>query len=96
MSQSKPQFRTVDIALPAPFEGWTATMKAEGVSARVLIELQSNDSARAMKALSSLIVKHNFLDDEGHPAPDVLDCPMDALTATVQAWSDAVAALPPR
>jgi len=96
MAQSKPQFRTVDIVLPAPFEGWTATMKAEGVSARVLIELQSNDSARAMTALSSLIVKHNFLDDAGDPASDVLDCPMDALTATVQAWSDAVAALPPR
>jgi hypothetical protein len=96
MAQSKPQFRTVDIALSAPFEGWTATMKAEGVSARVLIELQSNDPARAMRALSGLIVKHNFLDDAGDPAPDILDAPMDALTAAVQAWSDAVAALPPR
>jgi hypothetical protein len=96
MAQSKPDFRTVTVDLPAPFEGWQATLKAEGISARVLIELQSNDSARAMQALSNLIVKHNFLDDTGAPAPDVLDCPMDALTATVQAWSDAVAALPPR
>ena len=96
MAQSKPSYRTIEVTLPAPYEGWTATMKAEGVSARVLIELQSGDAARSLKAVESLIVKHNYLNTDGEPAASVLDCPMDALTATIEQWSAGVAALPPR
>jgi hypothetical protein len=96
MSQSKPQFRTVEITLSAPFDGWTATMKAEGVPARVFIELQSGNAERALKALERLIVKHNFLTEDGEPATEVLDAPMDALSDAITKWSDAVAALPPR
>jgi hypothetical protein len=96
MSQSKPQFRTVDVTLSAPFDGWTATMKAEGVPARVFIELQSGNVERALTALERLVVKHNFLDENGEPAQQVLDAPMDALSDAITKWSDAVAALPPR
>jgi hypothetical protein len=96
MSQSKPQFRTVDVKLAAPFEGWTATMKAEGVPARVFIELQSGNAERALNALKRLVVSHNFLTDDGEPATDVLDAPMDALSDAIAKWNDAVAALPPR
>jgi hypothetical protein len=96
MSQSKPEFRTVDVKLAAPFEGWTATMKAEGVPARVFIELQSGNAERALNALKRLVVSHNFLTDDGEPAADVLDAPMDALSDAITKWSDAVAALPPR
>jgi len=96
MSQSKPQFRTVDIVLSAPFDGWTATMRAEGVPARVFIELQSGSVERAMNAVERLIVSHNFLDENGGPAATVLDAPVDALTDAIGKWSDAVAALPPR
>ena len=96
MSQSKPQFRTVDVTLSAPFEGWTATMKAEGVPARIFIELQSGNVERALTALERLIVKHNFLNDDGAPAENVLDAPMDALTDAISKWSEAVSALPPR
>lgn len=96
MSQSKPQFRTVDITLSAPFDGWTATMKAEGVPARVFIELQSGNVERALTALERLVVKHNFLTEDGEPAKQVLDAPMDALSDAITKWSEAVAALPPR
>ena len=96
MSQSKPQFRTVDISLSAPFEGWTATMKAEGVPARIFIELQSGSVERALNALERLVIKHNFLTEDGEPAKQVLDAPMDALSDAITKWSDAVAALPPR
>jgi hypothetical protein len=96
MSQSKPQFRTVDISLSAPFEGWTATMKAEGVPARIFIELQSGSVERALTALERLVIKHNFLTEDGEPAKQVLDAPMDALSDAITKWSDAVAALPPR
>jgi hypothetical protein len=71
-------------------------MKAEGVPARVFIELQSGNAERALKALERLIVKHNFLTEDGDPATEVLDAPMDALSDAITKWSDAVAALPPR
>ena len=96
MAQNKPNFRTVQVSLSAPFEGWTATMRAEGVPARIFIELQSGNVERSMKAMERLIVAHNFLDETGEPAASALDAPMDALTDAIQKWSDAVAALPPR
>ena len=96
MSQAKPSFRTVEIALAAPFDGWTATMRAEGVPARVMIDLQSGSVERALNAMERLIIKHNFLTEDGEPAASVLDAPMDAMTQAVERWSEAVAALPPR
>ncbi len=96
MTQAKPSFRTVEIALAAPFDGWTATMRAEGVPARVMIDLQSGSVERALNAMERLIIKHNFLTEDGEPVASVLDAPMDALTQAVERWSEAVAALPPR
>ena len=90
-------YRTVEVELAeAPFEGWKATMKAEGISARVFIELASGSVDRQMGALAKLVVSHNFKDSDGVPVDDILDAPMDALTECISRWSDAVAALPPR
>lgn len=96
MAQAKPNFRTVEVHLDAPYEGWTATLKADGISARVMIELQSSDVQKQFAAMERLIVAHNFLDADGKPAESVLDAPIDALTAAIGKWGDAVAALPPR
>ena len=71
-------------------------MRAEGVPARVMIDLQSGSVERALNAMERLIIKHNFLTEDGEPAASVLDAPMDALTQAVERWSEAVAALPPR
>jgi hypothetical protein len=89
--------RTVIVTLTeAPYEGWTATMRAEGISARVFIELSSNSVERQMEAVSKLIVSHNFKDTDGNPTDDALEAPMDALSAIVGKWGTEVAALPPR
>lgn len=96
MAQSKPSFRTVEVSLDAPYDGWTATLKAEGIPARVLIDLQSSDIGKQLGAMEKLIIAHNFLDPEGSPAASVLDAPMDALTGVISKWGDLVAALPPR
>jgi hypothetical protein len=96
MAQSKPVSRTVEVELGAPYEGWKATMKADGITARVFIRLQSNEVGEQMSAMADLIVAHNFLDSDGAPVDSVLDAPIDALTAAIAKWSDAVAALPPR
>lgn len=96
MAATKPSFRTVEVSLGAPFDGWKATMKAEGVPARVFIDLQSGNVERAMHAVERLIVEHNFLTETGEEAESVLDAPMDALTEVIGKWSEAVAALPSR
>lgn len=96
MTQAKPVSRTVEVKLDAPYEGWVATMRADGISARVFVDLQSSNVGKQMEAMASLITAHNFLDENGEPVKDVLDAPIDALTAAISKWSDAVAALPPR
>lgn len=96
MEQSKPSFRSVDVELGEPFTGWKAKMRAEGISARVFIDLQSGSAQKSIEALERLIISHNFLDEDGKPAESILDAPMDSLTEAITKWSDAVAALPPR
>jgi hypothetical protein len=96
MTQAKPTARTVEVELATPYDGWKATMKADGITARIFIKLQSNDVSEQMTAMASLVVAHNFLDSVGEPVESVLDAPIDALTAAIAKWSDAVAALPPR
>ena len=96
MTATKPNFRTIEITLSEPFDGWKATMKAEGVPARVFIDLQSGNVERAMNAVERLIISHNFLTETGEETDSVLDAPIDALTQTIGKWSEAVAALPPR
>jgi len=94
MSESK--FRTVTIKLEGDFEGQSAVMRAEGISARIFVDLSSNSVERQMNALARLIVSHDLLDAEGVKVEDALDAPMDALIALTSKWGDAVAALPPR
>lgn len=96
MEQSKPNFRSVDIELGEPFIGWKAKMRAEGISARVFIDLQSGSAQKSMEALERLVISHNFLDENGKATESILDAPMDSLTEAITKWSDAVAALPPR
>lgn len=89
--------RTVVVTLTdGPYEGFTATMRAEGISARIFIELSSNSVERQMEAVSKIIISHNFKDQDGNPTDDPLDAPMDALSAIVAKWGTEVAALPPR
>jgi hypothetical protein len=90
-------YRTIEISLSdADFQGWTATMKADGISARVFIELSSGSVERQMEALAKLVVSHTFKDSDGNPVDDILDAPMDALGILVGEWGTKVAALPPR
>lgn len=96
MAQSKPQFRTVDVVLDAPYDGWTATMRADGIAARIFMDLQSGKVEQQMSATERLVISHNFLTDTGDPAASILDAPMDALGSLLSKWSEAVAALPPR
>jgi hypothetical protein len=88
--------RTVEVVLDGEFDGWRATMKADGISARVFIELSSGNVERQMVALGKLVVSHEFQDGDGSPVEDILDSPMEALGILIGKWGEAVAALPPR
>ena len=95
MSENK-KYRTVTINLDGEFEGQSAEMRAEGISARIFVELSSNSVERQMIALGKLVLSHNLKDSEGNQVEDVLDAPLDALVNIMSKWGDAVAALPPR
>lgn len=88
--------RTVEVVLDGEFEGWRATMKADGISARVFIELSSGNVERQMVALGKLVVSHEFQDGDGNVVEDILDAPMEALGILIGKWGEAVASLPPR
>jgi hypothetical protein len=90
------EYRTIDIALDGDFEGCAATLRADGISARIFVDLSSNSVERQMEAVKKLVVKHTFKDSDGQPVEDILDAPMDALSALVAKWGDAVSNLPPR
>jgi hypothetical protein len=79
---------TTKISLEGEFAGWTAELRKQ-VTARILLDLESGDSARSLNAFSKLIVTHNFKGLDGKPVDDVLDAPVDALTQTLEAWGKA-------
>lgn len=79
---------TIKVTLEGEYAGWTAELR-KSVSARILLDLESGESNRALTAFSKLVVSHNFKGLDGKPCEDVLDAPVDALTQTLEAWGKA-------
>jgi len=79
---------TRTITLEGEYAGWQAELRAE-VSARILLDLESGSSSRALEAFSKMVVSHNFKGLDGKPVDDILDAPIDALSATLEAWGKA-------
>jgi hypothetical protein len=75
------------VELDGEYAGWNAEMR-ESVSANILIELNSGDPIRALAAFSKIVVKHNFKGIDGTAAVDILDAPIEALTALLTKWSE--------
>ena len=76
------------ITLDGEYAGWQAELRS-GVSARILLELESGSSSRALEAFAKMVVSHNFKGLDGLPVKDILDAPIDALSATLDAWGKA-------
>jgi hypothetical protein len=74
------------IELDGQFAGWRAELRGS-VTARILLDLESGEASRALKAFSQIVISHNFKGLDGEPVADVLDAPVEALTATLEAWS---------
>jgi hypothetical protein len=54
----------------------------------MLIELESGVPSRALSAFAKMVLEHNFKGLDGEPVQDVLDAPIEALTATIQKWAE--------
>lgn len=80
------EHNTKTIELDGPFAGWRAELRGS-VSARILLDLESGVASRALEAFSKIVVSHNFKGIDGEPVTDILDAPVEALTATLEAWS---------
>jgi len=74
------------ITLDGDFAGWKAEIKA-GVSARILLDLQSAIPSKVLPAFAALVVSHNFKGINGEEITDILDAPVDALTELMTLWA---------
>jgi hypothetical protein len=74
------------IVLDGDFAGWKAEIRS-GVSARILLDLQSSIPSRVLPAFAALVVSHNFKGINGEEITDVLDAPVDALTELMSQWA---------
>ena len=74
------------ITLDGDFAGWKAELRA-GVSARILLDLQSAIPSKVLPAFASLVVSHNFKGINGEEITDVLDAPVEALTELMALWA---------
>ena len=74
------------ITLDGEFTGWKAELRA-GVSARILLDLQSAIPSKVLPAFAALVVSHNFKGLNGEEIADILDAPVDALTELMTLWA---------
>ena len=90
------KYRTITVSLTGDNEGQSAVMRAEGISARIFVDLSSSAIDKQMAAIGKLVISHNLKDADGIAVDDVLDAPIDVLAALTAKWGEEVAALPPR
>ena len=74
------------IVLDGDFEGWKAEIRA-GVSARILLDLQSSIPSKVLPAFAALVVSHDFKGLNGEEITDILDAPVEALTELMTQWA---------
>jgi hypothetical protein len=84
---------TVTVKLAAPYEGLQADFRAD-ISARILIDLNSDDLGVKYGAFTKMIVSHNFTDLDGKPTTDLFDVSVKVLDAAATAFANQAVTLP--
>jgi hypothetical protein len=74
------------IVLDGDFAGWKAEIRS-GVSARILLDLQSSIPSKVLPAFAALVVSHDFKGLNGEAIDDILDAPVEALTELMAQWA---------
>ena len=77
------------VHLDGEYQGWHATMRTPArISARVLIDLESESNAQKLKAYGKMILSvEGWQDCDGNPTSDPLDGPLTALNAVAEKWA---------
>jgi hypothetical protein len=77
------------VHLDGEYQGWHATMRTPArISARVLIELDSDSNATKLTAYGKMILSvQGWKDCDGNPTDDALDGPLTALNAAAEKWA---------
>ena len=83
----------VKVELTGEYAGRWAEFRGD-ISARILIDLNSDDLATKYAAFSRMIVDHNLPDLDGKPAVDLLDVPVKMLDAAAGAYAEGALQLP--
>lgn len=86
----------VIVSLDGEYAGWHATFRSvKRVSARTLVELESEHPSRRLVAYSKLILSvEGWRDPDGNPITDPLDAPIGALDAAATAYFAKATELP--
>ena len=86
----------VVVHLDGDYQGWHATMRAPSrISARVIIDLESESTAKRLQAYGKMILSvEGWKDTDGNPTTDPLEGPLSALDAAAGKWAAQVAELP--
>jgi hypothetical protein len=86
----------VVVHLDAEFAGWHATFRPlSRISARVLIDLESDSIGTRLKAYTKMILSiENWKDLDGQPTSDPLEAPVQALENAAQKFITEAAELP--
>ena len=92
----RPVARTVSVSLGGEYEGWECTAKAD-FPARVLERIQSDQMTDIMAALDSIVIEHNFPDENDKVAASMSDVdPIGGVIEAASAIMDAIGKLPNR
>lgn len=93
----RPERRTVDVEIAdGAYQGWAATIYAD-FSVRTLAELQSGQLDRIVPAFAKIVVSHNFPDESGAIAAELVDVdPYDGLLRVAAEAFKTIERLPPR
>ncbi len=86
----------VIVHLEGEFSGWHATFRPlTRISARVLIDLESESNAKRLQAYTRMILSvEGWRDLDGNPTSDPLEAPIQALDAAATAFLERAATLP--
>lgn len=99
MSQRKMPVKTADLKLDGEWEGWNFTARTNAPIS-VFSDIASQDFERIVKGLSRVVLKWNFVNEEGTPygnptRENIADLPLDLVTSIANAFVEELTKVPP-